>query len=122
MIKNYIKITFRNLLRNKVSTSINLLGLSLGISVCLLIFLLIDYELNFDNFHSRRVLVAFVIAVPLGWYFMNDWLSQFPYRIEITFGSFAAAGIIMLLITWITVAYQSIRAGLMNPVDVLKDE
>ncbi len=54
MIKNYIKITFRNLLRNKISTIINLLGLSLGISVCLLIFLLIDYELNFDNFHNRK--------------------------------------------------------------------
>lgn len=54
MIKNYLKITFRNLLRNKVSTIINLLGLSLGISVCLLIFLLIDYELNFDNFHSQK--------------------------------------------------------------------
>lgn len=54
MIKNYLKITLRNLYRNKVSTIINLLGLSLGISVCLLIFLLIDYELNFDNFHSRK--------------------------------------------------------------------
>ncbi len=54
MIKNYIKITFRNLLRNKVSTTINLLGLSLGISICLLIFLLIDYELNFDKFHTKK--------------------------------------------------------------------
>ncbi|MEQ8423578.1 MAG: ABC transporter permease, partial [Cyclobacteriaceae bacterium] len=54
MIKNCIKITFRNLVRNRVSTVINLLGLSLGISVCLLIFLLIDYELNFDNFHSKN--------------------------------------------------------------------
>ena len=54
MLKNYIKITFRNLIRNRVSTIINLLGLSLGISVCLLLFLLIDYELNFDKFHSKR--------------------------------------------------------------------
>lgn len=54
MIRNYFKITLRNLLRNKVSTIINLLGLSLGISVCLLIFLLIDYELNFDDFHLQK--------------------------------------------------------------------
>ncbi|MEP2671592.1 MAG: ABC transporter permease [Cyclobacteriaceae bacterium] len=54
MLKNYIKITFRNLIRNRVSTIINLLGLSLGISVCLLLFLLIDYELNFDKFHSKK--------------------------------------------------------------------
>ena len=54
MIRNYIKVTLRNLFRNKISTFINLLGLSLGISVCLLIFLLIDYELDFDGFHSRK--------------------------------------------------------------------
>lgn len=54
MLKNYIKITFRNLIRNRVSTTINLLGLSLGISVCLLLFLLIDYELNFDEFHTKK--------------------------------------------------------------------
>ncbi len=68
------------------------------------------------------VLIAFVIAVPLGWYAMNDWLSQFPYRIEISFISFAVAGLLMLGITWFTVAYQSIKAGLKNPVDVLKEE
>ncbi|MEQ9414103.1 MAG: ABC transporter permease [Cyclobacteriaceae bacterium] len=54
MLKNYFKITFRNLVRNRVSTIINLLGLSLGISVCLLLFLLVDYELNFDEFHSKK--------------------------------------------------------------------
>lgn len=54
MLKNYLKITFRNLTRNKVSTIINLLGLSLGISICLILFLLIDYELNFDEFHTKK--------------------------------------------------------------------
>lgn len=54
MLKNYFVITLRSLTKNKVSTIINLLGLSLGISSCLLIFLLIRYELNFDNFHSKR--------------------------------------------------------------------
>lgn len=68
------------------------------------------------------VLVSFAIAVPLAWYAMNDWLSQFPYRIEISVGAFIIAGLSMLLITWITVAYQSIKAGLTNPVEVLKDE
>jgi putative ABC transport system permease protein len=68
------------------------------------------------------VLASFIIAVPLGWYAMNEWLSQFPYQIEISLGYFLVAGGIMLLITWITVAYQSIRAGMTNPVDVLKEE
>ena len=68
------------------------------------------------------VIVSFAIAIPLGWYAMNEWLSQFPYRIEISPGTFIVAGLSMLLITWTTVAYQSIRAGLTNPVDVLKEE
>ncbi len=87
----------------------------MGASVNQVVFLL---NKNF----TRLVLIAFAIAVPLGWYFMDDWLSQFPYRVPITFGSFALAGIAMLAITWVTVAYQSVKAGLMNPVDVLKEE
>lgn len=66
MLKNYLKITFRNLVRNKVSTIINLLGLSLGISVCLLLFLLIDYELNFDEFHSKKDSIYRVIREESG--------------------------------------------------------
>lgn len=54
MLKNYFKITFRNLVKNKVSTIINLLGLSLGISSCLVVFLIISYELDFDSFHSKK--------------------------------------------------------------------
>ncbi len=68
------------------------------------------------------VLISFAIAIPLGWYAMDDWLSQFSYRIPLSIGSFALAGGLMLLITWCTVAYQSVKAGLMNPVDVLKEE
>lgn len=87
----------------------------MGASVHQVVFLL---NKNF----TLLVLIAFVIAVPLGWYAMDDWLSQFPYPVKISFGSFAVAGLLMLGITWITVAYQSIKAGLMNPVDVLKEE
>lgn len=68
------------------------------------------------------VVVSFIIAVPLGWYAMNNWLSQFPYRTELSIGSFLLAGMFMLLITWVTVAYQSIKAGMTNPVDVLKEQ
>ncbi|HRK53423.1 MAG TPA: ABC transporter permease [Cyclobacteriaceae bacterium] len=87
----------------------------MGASVHQVVFLL---NKNF----TLLVLIAFVIAVPLGWYAMDDWLSQFPYPVKISFGSFAVAGLLMLGITWITVAYQSIKAGLKNPVDVLKEE
>lgn len=53
MVKNYFKIAFRSLLRNKSYTFINVAGLSLGITTCLIIFLIINYELSFDSFHSK---------------------------------------------------------------------
>ncbi len=87
----------------------------LGASVNQVVFLL---NKNF----TTLVLISFVIAVPLGWYGMSDWLSQFPYQIDLNIGSFLLAGLVMLVITWVTVAYQSVRAGLTNPVDVLKEE
>ena len=53
MIKNYVTITLRNLLRNGNYTVINMLGLSIGISCCMIIFLIISNDLNFDKFHSH---------------------------------------------------------------------
>ncbi len=87
MIRNYFKIALRSLQRNKVYTSINLLGLSLGMTCGLLIFLLVKYHLSFDNFHahSERIYrivteqhrdnISYVAAVPspLGKAFRNDY-------------------------------------------------
>ncbi|SKC48474.1 ABC transporter permease [Ohtaekwangia koreensis] len=53
MIKNYLVLTFRNFLRNKNYTLINILGLTIGITACIIIFLLVTYDLSFDRFHSR---------------------------------------------------------------------
>ncbi|MDF2158128.1 ABC transporter permease [Algoriphagus sp. CAU 1675] len=57
MIKNYLKISFRNLLKYKLHTGINLIGLSLGIGVGILILFFVQFELSFDNFHpgSERI-------------------------------------------------------------------
>ncbi|MFD1143267.1 ABC transporter permease [Larkinella insperata] len=54
MIRNYLKTSFRNLTKHKVSALINLLGLSLGVTACLVIYLITDYELSFDTFHPDR--------------------------------------------------------------------
>lgn len=53
MIRNYLKTAFRNLWRNKNFTIINIAGLAVGIAVCLVIFLVIQFELSFDNFHPK---------------------------------------------------------------------
>src|SRR5450432_2740508 len=53
MLKNYIKIAWRNLLKNKAFTLINIMGLTIGITVCMMIFLFIMNEFSVDNFHKQ---------------------------------------------------------------------
>jgi len=67
----------------------------------------------------RLVLIAFMIAIPLIWYFMGQWLSQFPYRINLSPWIFLAAGALALLIASVTVMWQSARAANANPIDSL---
>lgn len=68
------------------------------------------------------VLTGFAIAIPIAWYAMNQWLSDFAYRIEIGPGIFALAGGAALIIALLTVSWQSIRAAVANPVDSLRSE
>ena len=63
MIKNYFTTALRNLFRFKSFTIINILGLAIGIAACLLIYLLIRFELSFDNFHSRKERIYRVVSV-----------------------------------------------------------
>src|SRR5688500_262737 len=53
MIKNYLKVAWRNLVKNKVFSLINILGLTIGITVCMMIFLFIMNEFSFDKFHKQ---------------------------------------------------------------------
>ncbi len=66
--------------------------------------------------------VAFVIAVPVSWYTMNQWLEGFAYRTTLSWWVFALAGISALLIALLTVSWQSFQAAVTNPVDSLRDE
>lgn len=68
------------------------------------------------------VLIAFALAVPLAGYFLSGWLRQYAYRTELSWWIFAVAGGGALLITVLTVSFQSIRAALMNPVKSLRSE
>ncbi len=70
----------------------------------------------------KLVLIGILIAVPLAWYAMSQWLEQFAYRIEIKPGVFILASVIALLIAFMTVSFQSIRAALLNPIKSLRDE
>jgi putative ABC transport system permease protein len=70
----------------------------------------------------KLVLIAFVIAVPLTWWFMNNWLNKYTYRINISIWLFAIVGVIVLLLTLIVVSLNTIRAAIANPVKSLRTE
>ena len=70
----------------------------------------------------KLVLIALSIAIPLAWWAMYNWLQDFPYRVNIQWWVFVAAGAVSVLIALLTVSYQSIRAGLANPVRSLRTE
>ncbi len=70
----------------------------------------------------QLVMIAFVLAIPIAYYYLHDWLQQYTYHIEISWWIFAAAGAGALVITILTVSYQALRAALVNPVQSLKSE
>ncbi len=70
----------------------------------------------------KLVLIAIVIASPIAYYFMQKWLSDFAYRIDIQWWMFAAAGLAAVAIAFVTVGFQSARAALANPVKSLRSE
>lgn len=68
------------------------------------------------------VVIALLVASPIAWYVMNGWLENFAYRIDIQWWIFFLAGAMALVIAFLTVSYQSIRAALANPVKSLRNE
>jgi len=68
------------------------------------------------------VLIAMVIACPLAWLVMNNWLENYVYRIEITWWMFLIAGALAIIIALITVSFQAVKAAVANPVKNLRTE
>jgi putative ABC transport system permease protein len=70
----------------------------------------------------KLVLISLLIASPIAWYFMHEWLQDFPYRIEINGWIFLVSGSIAVLIALITVSFEAIKAAVANPVKSLRTE
>ena len=70
----------------------------------------------------KLIVVSFLIAFPLGYYVMQNWLQDFEYRTELNWWIFLVAGIATVVIAFLTISYRSIQAALMNPVKSLKSE
>ncbi|GAA0881265.1 ABC transporter permease [Algoriphagus jejuensis] len=71
---------------------------------------------------TKLVLIAMVIGIPVTWYSMSEWLASFDYRIGIDWKVFLGTGLISLIIAFVTVSSQAIKAALVNPAKGLKSE
>jgi ABC-type antimicrobial peptide transport system permease subunit len=71
---------------------------------------------------TKPVLFAIMIAIPVSWWMMDSWLSGFAYQSGLEWWIFAASGILAVVVAWLTVSWQSIKAAWANPVDSLKSE
>lgn len=78
--------------------------------------------LLFSQEFIKLIVVAFVIATPLAWFSMSQWLDGFAYRISIPWTVFGIALLSTLVISLVTVSYRSIRAALTNPTETLRTE
>jgi len=87
----------------------------LGADVSKIVFLL-------SRDFTKSVLFANLVAWPLAYYAVSQWLRGYAYRIDIHFWIFLAAGVLILFIALLTVSFQAIKAALANPVDTLKYE
>ena len=68
------------------------------------------------------VIIGFLTTLPFAWYWMNQWLQNFAYRIEMNGFTYLLAGLAAVVVALLTVSWHAVSAALMNPVDSLKDE
>ncbi|MEM9832314.1 MAG: ABC transporter permease [Bacteroidota bacterium] len=78
--------------------------------------------ISFSKDFTKLVIIALLVAIPIAYFLMNQWLADFEYRTSLGVSTFVIAGGIALLIAWLTISFQSIRAAVANPVDSLRNE
>jgi len=70
----------------------------------------------------KLVFISIIIATPIAWYAMNKWLQDYVYRVNISWWMFVLAGAIAIIIAFVTVSFQSVKAAIANPVKSLRSE
>jgi len=140
MFKSYLKMTWRNILRHKGYSLINITGLAVGMACCILIIMYVTEELSFDGFHEKgsRIFRANTISslgsntrsfpvVPavfiacLGLFGLSSFTTTQRTK-EIGWDIFLLSALITIVITLVTISYQSIKSALANPTDSLRYE
>ena len=87
----------------------------LGASVLNLVYLL-------SSGITRLILIAIVVAIPVSWYAVNNWLAGFAYHINVSWLVYGIAAFGALFIAWLTVSYESVKAAVVNPIKSLRTE
>ena len=75
-----------------------------------------------NNEFLRLVMFAIIIALPIGYYYSNQWLENYSYHVDLSWSQLAATSIIAMLLALFTISFQTIKASLANPADTLKEE
>ena len=81
-----------------------------------------DIVMHMQKGFMRLVLLAFIIAAPLSWLFINSWLNNFAYRISVSWWHFAVALAAVAMVAFLTIIYHAWKAAMANPVDSMKYE
>jgi putative ABC transport system permease protein len=71
---------------------------------------------------TRLVVIAVVVATPFAWWMMDRWLDNFSYQVTISPLVFLTAGLALVVISWFTLSYFTVRASRLNPAETLKNE
>jgi len=71
---------------------------------------------------AKLVIIANVIAIPLAWYLLKEWLTNYSYTTRLSADIFIYAFLLSIAIAWLTISYQAVKAALMNPVEAIKYE
>ena len=68
------------------------------------------------------IAIAFAIATPIAWYYMNQWLQDYAYRINISWWIFPTDGLVVMIIALASISFQALKAAMVNPVESLRYE
>jgi putative ABC transport system permease protein len=71
---------------------------------------------------TKRIVLAFVISAPVGYYLMNRWLERFANKIELDIWIFGVSGLLVTLVAFVTLGFQTVKATMTNPVDEIRNE
>jgi len=71
---------------------------------------------------TKRIILAFMIAAPVGYYLMDQWLTRFANKIELNIWIFSISGLMVTLVAFVTLSLQTIKATMTNPVDEIRNE